>query len=66
MSPSANTNYVRLRKALLDHGLTLRSFAKKYGFKAPTVYNAARGDRHGVVAVRIMRKLMEVTDAQKS
>ena len=51
--------YRQLRARLIARGLTLRSFARKHGFKQATVYAAARGDRAGVESYRINQKLTE-------
>lgn len=50
----------QIRIALLRKGLTLRGFANRYGYKASTVYAAARNERLGVVGWRVRQHLEEV------
>jgi len=57
MSQKANKNYVVLRNSLLEQGFTLRSWALKHKLPVTTVYGAARGERHGIKAVRIRKQL---------
>jgi hypothetical protein len=51
--------YRKLKASLIHRGYTLRSFAAAHGYSAPTVYMAARGQRHGIISVRIQRHLRE-------
>ena len=59
MSKNANKNYRRIRSQLIHRGLTLRRWAEMRAYPASTVYDAARGTRSGVTAVRIRRELEE-------
>ena len=46
-----------MRSALIERGITLRGFALRHGYSVPTVYMAARGQRAGVVSVKILTHL---------
>ena len=59
MSNKAKRNYTRLRARLIAQGTNLKRFAELRGYPMTTVYGAARGDRAGVEAVRILRELQE-------
>lgn len=59
----ASRRYRDLRSRLIARGYTLRSFAITHGYPYPTVYNAARGDRHGVKTLKIAQHLEEVAYA---
>lgn len=59
MSRPATDKYQRVRGALLFKGLSLRAWARGRGYNPSTVYMAARGERSGVKAARIMRDLEE-------
>lgn len=64
MSEKANRNYRDLRARLIRAGYTLRSFAAAHGYKAPTVYCAARGTRAGLVTTKIRLHLEEIANGQ--
>lgn len=49
-----------MRAALIHRGFTLRSFALANGYSVPTVYMAARGERAGVIAIKIRNHLEEI------
>ncbi len=57
VSESARSKYQTLRSRLLDRGFTLRKFALKRGYNVQTVYDAARGDRNGIISKRIRKEL---------
>lgn len=50
-------NYRTLKAALLLKGYTLRSWALERGYNPNTVYNAARGIRHGRKSAPIAKEL---------
>lgn len=54
-------NYRQLKAALLLRGHTLRSWAIAHGYNPNTVYNAARGIRHGKKSAPIARELASFT-----
>lgn len=64
MAQNANRNYRELRARLIRAGYTLRSFAEAFGYKAPTVYCAARGTRAGIITTKIKRHLEEIANAK--
>ena len=49
--------YVNLRMGLLRRGLSIRSFALRFGYPVQTVYGAAKGIRAGKVSVPIRSHL---------
>jgi hypothetical protein len=59
----ANTNYIKIRNGLLNAGFTLRSWALEQSLPYTTVYGAARGERDGVKARRIRKKLQRFAEA---
>jgi gp16 family phage-associated protein len=58
-----NPKYRKIRAALINSGHTVSSWARANGYKPSTVFDAAKGLRHGVIATRIKRKLEEYTNA---
>ena len=58
----ATANYKQLRARLIQSGTTLRRFALDRGYKPATVYNAAKGERSGVITTKIHRELEELTN----
>jgi len=56
-------DYESLRNKLLDRGYSLRSFALAFGYKVPTVYDAARGSRAGKTTRTIRRHLRKVANS---
>lgn len=62
-SHQVKCKYRAIRVALMGHGLTLRSWAAANGYPASTVYDAARGERHGRTSQRIREQLSALIDA---
>lgn len=59
MAKKVNRNYQDLRSSLIKRGTNLRRFALQKGYPVATVYDAARGLRHGIVSMEILRQLEE-------
>ncbi|HTH48665.1 MAG TPA: hypothetical protein VMB21_14225 [Candidatus Limnocylindria bacterium] len=59
MSRKVKLDYEAMKDALKEKGFTLAGWARLHDFKPTTVYDSARGDRHGVKAREIRRKLRE-------
>ncbi len=49
-----------LRAALVLHGLSYETFAKRHGFKARTVKAAVRGERRGKISQAIAEKILSL------
>jgi len=60
MSKEVKLNYPALRRALINRGVTLASWARKHGYRPSTVYDSAKGFRNGILATRIRAELLEV------
>lgn len=58
---AVNKNYQATRAALIKKGFTIASWARRHGFKPSTVYDAVRGRRSGIVAVKIVNSLEAFT-----
>lgn len=63
-SSHRTSDYDELRARLLLKGYTLRSFALRHNYQIPTVYDAARGTRGGIISTRISQHLKQVAYAQ--
>ncbi len=61
MTAEVKPNYPAIRRALIERGFSVRSWALSKGHSPSTVYDAAKGNRNGVVATRIRRQLQEAT-----
>lgn len=57
MSRKANKKYIEIRKGLISQGTNLRKWALTHGHPVSTVYSAARGERAGIEAMKIVREL---------
>lgn len=59
MRTEVKPNYPAIRRALINRGYSVASWARAKGHSPSTVYDAAKGNRNGVVATRIRRELQE-------
>lgn len=64
MPTKVNNEYRKLRAAVIRRGSNLRRWAIAEGVPVSTVYEAARGTRAGVEAIRIRTKLEEFAYAK--
>jgi hypothetical protein len=60
---AAALSYNELRSALIARGMYLTTWAKARGYPYTTVVCAAKGERHGIKAVKIRRELEETVHA---
>lgn len=54
---NVNPEYMKLRSSLLDAGYTISSWARENGYPVTTVFDAAKGNRSGLISRTIRRKL---------
>lgn len=63
MPATVNKKYRKLRINLIHRGTTIRRWALEKGYPPTTVYDAIKGNRAGVEAVRIKTELEEYANA---
>ena len=51
-------DYNQLRADLVSRGLNISSWARMKGYRASSVYSAARGERTGRKSLRIVKELL--------
>lgn len=59
----STVRYGQLRSRLIAKGTNINRWAAEHGYPPTTVYDAARGSRAGIEAVKIKRLLEEFANA---
>lgn len=63
MAGKAKSSYHQIRARLLQRGSNVRQFAMAHNIPVTTAYGAIRGDRRGIRAHNVLRKLEEFLNA---